>query len=105
MSRICQVKQNVACIAKLPDNGMAQCNMCATDFSIPCGGRTDVRRHRASARHAKMAKSKGLYEGWDGPEAYVVNGQNKVDGVTRAETMFAYWIAHNLPTCRTRIQH
>ena len=86
---------------------MAQCNnMCATDFSISCGGRTDVRRHQESARHAKMAKSKGLYEGLDGPVAYVVNGQNKVDGVTRAETMFAYWIAHhNLPTCRTRIQH
>ena len=47
-----------------------------------------------------------LYEGWDGPVAYVVHGQNEVDGVTRAETMFAYWIAyHTLPTCRTRIQH
>ena len=81
--------------------------MCATDFSISCGGRTDVRRHQESAFHAKLAKSrpKGLYEGWDGPVAYVVHGKNIVDGVTRAETMFAYWIAHNLPTCRTRIQH
>ena len=69
--------------AKLPDNCMAQCNMCATDFSISCGGRTDVRRHQESARHAKLAKSKpGLYEGWDGPVAYVVHGQNEVDGVT-----------------------
>ena len=68
---------------------MAQCN--ATDFSISCGGRTDVRRHQESARHVKMAKSKGLYKGWDGPVAYVVNGQNKVDYVTRAATMFAYW--------------
>ena len=81
-----------AWIAKLPANGMTQCNMCATDFSISCGGRTDVRRHQERARHARMANSKGLYEGWDGPVAYVVNGQNKVDGVTRAKTMFAYWI-------------
>ena len=92
-----------AWIAKLPDNGMAQCNRCATDFSISCGGRTDVRRHQDSGRHAKLAKSKGLYEGLGGPVAYVVLGQNEVDGV---ETMFAYWIAHhNLPTCHTRIQH
>ena len=29
---------------------------------------------------------------------YVAHGQNEVDGVTRAETMVAYWIAHhNLP--------
>ena len=55
----------------LPDNGMAQCNLYATDFSISCGGRTYVRRHQESARtarHAKLAKSrprpKGLYEGW-----------------------------------------
>ena len=58
-----------AWIAKLPANGMAQCNMCATDFSISCGGRADVRRHQESARHAKMAKSKGLYEEWNGPVA------------------------------------
>ena len=85
---------------------MAQCNLCATDFYISCGGRTDVRRHQESARHARLAKSKGLYEGWVVRVAYVVHGQNEVDGVTRAETMFAYLIAHhNLPTCRTRIQH
>ena len=52
------------CQATLPDNGMAQCNLCATDFSISYGGRTDVRRHQESARHGKLAKSKGLYEGW-----------------------------------------
>ena len=54
-----------AWIAKLPDTGMAQCNLCATDFSISCGGRTGVRRHQESARHAKLAKSspRGLYEG------------------------------------------
>ena len=76
-----------AWIAKLPDNGMAQCNLCATDFSISCGGRTDVRRHQESARHAKLVKSKGLYEGWD--------------GLVAGKTMFAYWIAHhNLPTFR-----
>ena len=39
---------------------MAQCNLCATDFSISSGGRTDVRRHQESVRH----------------------GQNEVDGVT-----------------------
>ena len=85
-----------AWIAKLPGNAMAQCKLCATDFSISCGGRTDDHRHQGSARH----------EGWDGPVAYVVHGQHEVEGVTRAETVFAYWIAHhNLPTCRTRIQH
>ena len=52
-----------AWIAKLPDNGMAQCNLCATDFSISSGGRTDVRRHQESARHAKLAKSKGSTKG------------------------------------------
>ena len=57
---------------------MAQCNFCVTDFSISSGGRTDVRRHQESARHAKLAKSRrGLYEafvepllfveGWGGP--------------------------------------
>ena len=46
-------------IEKLPDNGMAQCNLCAMDFSISSGGRTDVRRHQESARHAKLARSKG----------------------------------------------
>ena len=59
-----------AWITKLPDNGMAQCDLCATDFSISCGGRTDVRRHQESGRHAKLAASKGLYEGWGGPVAY-----------------------------------
>ena len=34
---------------------MAQCNLCVTDFSISSGGRTDVRRHQESARHAKLA--------------------------------------------------
>ena len=43
--------------SNLPDNGMARCNLCATDFSISSGGRTDVRRHQESARHAKLAKS------------------------------------------------
>ena len=46
-------------IAKLSDNDMAQCNLCVTHLSISSGGRTDVRRHQESARHAKLAKSKG----------------------------------------------
>ena len=60
----------------MPNNGMAQCNLCVTDFSISSGGRTGVRQHQESARHAKLAKS-GLYEafaepfllveGWGGP--------------------------------------
>ena len=37
----------------------AQCNLCEMDFSISSGGRTDVRRHRESARPAKLARSKG----------------------------------------------
>ena len=52
-----------AWIAKLPDNGMAQCNLCATDFSISYGGRMDVRRHHEITRHAKLAKSKGSTKG------------------------------------------
>ena len=66
-------RRDFAWIAKLPDNGMVQCRW---------------RRVRALD-----------YGGWDGPVAYhVTQGQNEVDGVTRAETMFAYWIAHhNLP--------
>ena len=50
--------RDVAWIANLPDNGMAQCNFCVTDFSISSGGCTDVRRHQESARHAKLAKSR-----------------------------------------------
>ena len=46
-----------AWLAKLPYNGMAQCNLCATDFSISSGGRTNVRRH------AELAKSKGSTKG------------------------------------------
>ena len=40
-------------IAKLPDNAMAQCNLCMTDFSISSGGRTDVRRYQGSACHGE----------------------------------------------------
>ena len=54
-----------AWIAKLPDNGMAQCNLCAADFSVSSGGRTDVCRQPESARHAKLAKSKGGVTRWD----------------------------------------
>ena len=137
----CLTRIGGAWIAKLPDNGKVQCNMCATDLSISCGGRTDVRRHQQSARHAELAKSKagfilrtkiyavyadhfahvgrvfsatnadlrrshradGKYKHSGlGPIAYVVHGQNEVDGVTRVEPMFVYWIAHhNFPTCRT----
>ena len=83
-------KRDLTWIAKLPDNGMAQCNLCATDFSISFGGRTDVRRHQDSARHAKLTKSKGSTNG--GMVQYVAHGQKEVIGVT------AYWIAHqNLP--------
>ena len=45
-------------LAKLPDSGMAQCNLC-TDFSTSSGGRTDIRQHQESASNAKLAKSKG----------------------------------------------
>ena len=48
--------------AKLPDNGMAQSNLCMTDVSISSGGRTDVRRHQESARHAKLALRRRV--GW-----------------------------------------
>ncbi len=41
---------------------MAQCSLCVTDFSISSGGRTDVRRHQESARHAKLALRRRV--GW-----------------------------------------
>ena len=69
-------KRDVAWIAKLPDCGMAQCNLCTTDFSISFGGRTDVRRHQESVRHARLGSTKG------GMIQYVAHGQNEVDGVT-----------------------
>ena len=45
------LKRDFAWIAKLPDCGMAQCNLCATGFSISSGGRTDVRRHQESVQN------------------------------------------------------
>ena len=61
---------------------MAQCNLCATDFSVSSGGRTDVRRHQERVRHARLAKSRpdGYTKG--GMVQYVAHGQNEVDGVT-----------------------
>ena len=47
--------RDFAWIAKLPDTGMAQCNLWATDFSVSSGGRTDVRRHQESVCHARLA--------------------------------------------------
>ena len=55
-------RSHFAWIAKLLDNGMAQCNLCVTNFSIPSGGRTDIRRHQESARHAKLALRRRV--GW-----------------------------------------
>ena len=66
-------KRGFAWIAKLPDCGMAQCNLCATDFSISSGGRTDVRRHQESVRHARLGSTKG------GMVQYFAHGQNEVD--------------------------
>ena len=45
-------KRDFAWIAKLPDCGMAQCNLFASDFSISSGGRTDVRRHQECVAYA-----------------------------------------------------
>ena len=52
-------KRDFAWISKLPDCGLAQYNLCATDFSISSGGRTDVRRHQESVAYATL--------GWDLP--------------------------------------
>ena len=52
-------RRDFAWIAKLPDNDMAQCNLCVTDFSISSDGRADIRWHQENARHAKLAKGKG----------------------------------------------
>ena len=48
-------KIDVAWIAKLPDCGVAKCNLCVTDLSLilSSGGRTDVRRHHESVRHGQ----------------------------------------------------
>ena len=54
---------------------MAHCNLCATDFSISSGGRTDVRRHEESVRYARLGYTKG------GMVQYVAHGQNEVNGV------------------------
>ena len=78
--------RDFAWIAKLPDSCMAQCNMCVTDFSISSGGRTDVRRY-----HAKLALRRTV--GWSSMSP--MDKMNWVDGVTRAETMLAYWIAYH----------
>ena len=45
-------------------------------YSISSGGRTDVRRHQESVRHARLGSTKG------GMVQYVAHGQNEVDGVT-----------------------
>ena len=45
-------------------------------YSISSGGRTDVRRHQESVRHARLGSTKG------GMVQYVTHGQNEVDGVT-----------------------
>ena len=45
-------KRDFAWIAKLSDCGMAQCNLCATNFSISSGGRTDDRRHQERVAYA-----------------------------------------------------
>ena len=55
-------RSHFAWIAKLPDNGMAQCNLCVTDVSISSGGRTDVCRHQESAHHSKLALRRRV--GW-----------------------------------------
>ena len=68
---------------------MAQ-GLCVTDFFISSGGRTDVRRHQESARHAMLTKSNGSNEAFVEPFSsskgwmvqYVAYGQNEVDGVT-----------------------
>ena len=62
----------------MPNNGMAQCNLCVTDFSISSGGRTGVRQHQERARHAKLAKS-GLYEAFTVPLRRRVGWSNLTD--------------------------
>ena len=97
--------RDVAWIAKLPDNGMAQCNLCDGLFDIvwwshgcspaPRECTLSWRRRRVgkgSTKHSwsPYSSSKG------GMVQYVAHGHmDWVDGVTRAETMFAYWIAHH----------
>ena len=79
-------RRDFAWIANLPDNGMAQCDLCVTDVSISSGGRTGVRRHQKSARHAKLVKNMGstkpsqsLYSSSKGGMVqYVAHGQKEL---------------------------
>ena len=74
----------------------ARCTLCVCDFAVSSGGRTDVRRHVETARHKRMAQTVVATKG--GMGQYVAKGDNAIDGVTKAETRMAYWLAyHNLP--------
>ena len=60
-------------------------HLCATDFSISSGGRTDVRRHQESASHANwrrvLLSVRALRRvGWSSMSAH---GQNEVDVVIK----------------------
>ena len=48
-------------------------------MTSPSGGRTDVRRHQESVRHARLGSTK---------VQYVAHGQNVVDGVTNMLYIF-----------------
>ena len=81
-------RSHFAWIAKLPDNGMAQCNLCVTDVSISSGGRTDVRRHQESARHAKLALRRRV--GWSSVLRFAI----------LAKVMLAFVIYSDIQCCQ-----
>ena len=68
----------------------------AAGFFVASGVRTDVRRHVEIARLQKMSKTMVATKGDMGQ--YVAESNNSIDGVTKAETMEANWLAyHTLP--------
>ena len=58
-------KRDSAWIAKLPDNGMAQCNLCATFRYRLAVARMFTVTKRVHA--TPSLRREGLYEGWDDP--------------------------------------
>ena len=58
-------RRDFAWIAKLPDNGMAQCDLCATFQYRPVVAPMFAVTKRV---HATLSwRREGLYEGWDDP--------------------------------------
>ena len=90
----------IPCIGKSQFEGNARCTLCACDFTMTSGGRADFKRHIETTRHRKLSKATTATKGGIGQ--YIAQGNNAIDGVKRAETKIAYWVAyHNVPMSAT----